>query len=68
VKGAKVACDECGNEFTRRRTDQLYCCGACKSRNARRVRTEKLNLLERLFDQLPKEPQNSKHVKVDLFA
>jgi hypothetical protein len=53
VKAAKIACNECGNEFTQRRGDQLYCCGACKSRSARRVTHEKLNLLRDFIDKLP---------------
>jgi hypothetical protein len=67
VKDTKMICDECGNEFIQRRRDQLYCCGAHKSRHAKRVTNEKLNLLKELIDKLP-DQRNSKPVKVDLFA
>jgi hypothetical protein len=52
VKGTKVRCLECKEEFNPRRADQQFCGGRCKSKNFRNIQKEKMNLLERLVDKL----------------
>jgi hypothetical protein len=61
----EVKCFECGGLFPLNRPDRQFCSGRCRSKNFRRVQSEKLNLIERLFNKLP-EPVNA--VKHDLFA
>jgi predicted nucleic acid-binding Zn-ribbon protein len=65
MKYPQTKCEECGELFPQNRTDKQFCSGRCKSKNFRRVQKEKMNLLERLFDKLPKAADTVKH---DLFA
>ena len=51
----EVKCEERGDLFIQNRIDQQFCGGRCKSKNFRRVQKEKMNLLERIFDRLPKQ-------------
>jgi predicted nucleic acid-binding Zn-ribbon protein len=66
----EATCFECGELFPLNRPDRQFCSGCCRSRNFRRVQSEKLNTLEKLFEQyVPKQddaPQAQTHR--DLFA
>jgi endogenous inhibitor of DNA gyrase (YacG/DUF329 family) len=65
MKNTTVTCEECGEPLSHNRPNKQFCSGRCKSKNFRRLQKEKLNLLERLFDKLPKPADT---VKNDLFA
>ena len=65
-------CFECGELFPLNRADRQFCSGRCRSKNFRRVQSEKLNTLEKLFEQyVPKQegaPQAQTQAHHDLFA
>lgn len=52
--------------FIPKRTDRQFCSGRCRSANFRKVQSEKLTMLEKLFEQYV--PKVEKKLKVDLFA
>jgi endogenous inhibitor of DNA gyrase (YacG/DUF329 family) len=65
MKYSKVTCEECGEQFIKNRIDKQFCSGRCKSKNFRRIQKEKMTLLEKMFEKLPKPVSTMKH---DLFA
>jgi predicted nucleic acid-binding Zn ribbon protein len=68
MKYSEASCFECGELLPPSRTDRQFCSGRCRSANFRRVQSEKLTMLERLFEQyVPKQEPVTK-TKVDLFA
>jgi predicted nucleic acid-binding Zn ribbon protein len=70
----EATCFECGEAFPLNRPDRQFCSGRCRSKNFRRVQSEKLNTLEKLFAQyVPKQddapqPQTHPQTHHDLFA
>jgi endogenous inhibitor of DNA gyrase (YacG/DUF329 family) len=57
-------CFECGELLPQNSRNRQFCSGRCRGANFRRIQKEKLNMLEKLFDQyVPKNEQ----VKRDLF-
>ena len=64
----EAECFECGEILPPSRTDRQFCSGRCRSANFRRVQSEKLTMLERLFEQyMPKQEVEIKP-RADLFA
>jgi predicted nucleic acid-binding Zn ribbon protein len=61
MSNKEVHCYECGEPFILNRPDRQFCSGRCRSQNFRRVQQEKMNLLERLFDRLPR---SAKHCEI----
>jgi hypothetical protein len=68
MKCSEASCFECDELLPPSRTDRQFCSGRCRSANFRRVQSEKLTMLERLFEQyVPKQEPVTK-TKADLFA
>jgi endogenous inhibitor of DNA gyrase (YacG/DUF329 family) len=64
----QARCFECGETFITKRTDRQFCSGRCRSANFRRVQSEKLRMLERLFEQYVPKLEVETKTKFDLFA
>jgi predicted nucleic acid-binding Zn ribbon protein len=66
----EATCFECGEPFLLNRPDRQFCSGRCRSKNFRRVQSEKLNMLEKLFEQyVPKQDATQPtQLHRDLFA
>jgi endogenous inhibitor of DNA gyrase (YacG/DUF329 family) len=65
---SEATCFECGELLPPSRTTRQFCSGRCRGANFRRVQSEKLTVLERLFEQYVPKVERVPHVKRDLFS
>ena len=64
----EARCFECDELLPQSSKNRQFCSGRCRGANFRRVQSEKLTVLERLFEQYVPKAERVEHVKRDLFA